>query len=132
MLTRRQADGRADQVMRDARASLRRNNPPINLMPLYYRMCPELRQFSQMEAFAIVRAANRAISHRGLGFAVAVLVGALAGRLAIDNGATLWLSVPAMVTLFGVDLWCVRGEVASLCARRLPEALATGVEVGEV
>ncbi len=132
MLTRRQADARADGILREARASLQRHNPPVNLMPLYYRMCPELKQFSQLEAFAIVRAANRAISNRGLGLAAAVLVGVVAGRLAQEGGITLWLSLPLMALVWGVDLRRLRREIASLCAQRLPEALAASVEVGEI
>jgi hypothetical protein len=132
MLTRQQADTLADEIMREARAGLRRNNPPINLMPLYYRMCPELKQFSQLEAFAIVRAANRSIALRGLGLVIGPLLGVVAGKLALENGATLWLTVPVMVLVLGFDLWRVRREVASLCVQRLPEALAASVDVGEV
>lgn len=132
MLTRQEAHARADEIMREARAGLRRYNPPINLMPLYYRMCPELKQFSQLEAFAMVRAANRSISPGGLGLLTGLLVGAAAGNLIHANGATLWLSVLLMVLAFGIELWRVRREVASLCAQRLPEALAGRVDVGEV
>jgi hypothetical protein len=132
MLTRQEAHARADEIMREARAGLRRYNPPVNVMPLYYRMCPELKQFSQLEAFAIVRAANRAVADRKFGLVPQLLAYMVAGQLAYKYGALLWLAVPAMVLVFGIDLWRVRREVASLCARRLPEALAGRVDVGEV
>ncbi len=117
--------------MRDARAQLRRNNPPINLMPLYYRICPELKQFSHLEAFAIVRAANRVVASR-YGTLIGVAVGVLAGRLATGNLAQLAWFVPVMLLWMGYDIWRVRREVKALCAERLPELLAAGVEVGEV
>ena len=132
MLNRRQADAVADEIVRQARASQGRYKPPINLMPLYYRMCPGLKQFSKREAFDIVRAANRSITPRGIGLVTGLLVGAAAGNLAYANGATLWLTVPLMVLAWGIDLWRIRREVATLCAQRLPEALAGSVDVGEV
>ncbi len=132
MLTPPQADAKADAIMAEARAQLRRNNPPLNLMPAYCRLCPELKQFSQVEAFAIVRAANRTVARRGVGSACALLLGALCGLGLYAAAGAWWPCVPLMALALGIDMWRVRRQVAALCAERLPKLAAARVEVGEV
>lgn len=133
MLSHTEADAKAEAILREARAEWPRNKPLVNLLPIYLRMCPELRRFEEAEAFAIVKMANRAvIAYPGVNMLLRYTVGALIGYCFYRAPALAWFAVPMALAGMCFDFWRVRRQIAIICAGKLPEALARGVEVGEV
>jgi|AraplaDrversion2_2_1032049.scaffolds.fasta_scaffold43058_2 hypothetical protein len=124
MLNHREANAKAEAILREARAEWPRNRPLINLLPFYRRFCPELKRFDEAEAFAIVQAANRAIVARpGFNMLFRMVMGALIGYCFYRYPALMWLAVPIALGGMCFDFWRVRRQIAVLCARLLPEAI---------
>lgn len=123
MLNHREANARADAILREARAEWPRNKPLINLLPIYLRFCPELREFDEAGAFAIVKMANRAaVPHPFANLFFRYLAGALIGYCFLRAPSLAWIAVPIALGGLCVDFWAVRRQIAALCARLLPKA----------
>lgn len=117
MLSRREANEQADAILREMRAGWPRSKPLINLLPLYYRMCPELRQFDEPDAFAIVRIANGAVNARPGQVARRFAMGGLVGACFYRFPSFAWLVIPLALVAMVVDFRHVCQEVALTCAR---------------
>jgi len=125
MLSRAEADEKAEAILRESRAEWSRRKPLINLLPIYLRFCPELRQFEEGEAFGIVKMANRAvIAHPFFNVLFQCSMGAWIGYCFLRAPALAWVAVPAGLLGMCFDFWRVRQQVAIICARLLPKTLA--------
>ncbi len=123
MLKRQEAEAQAEALLRETRAG-RRSKPLLNLLPIYLRMCPELRQFDEDQAFAIIKTANRAVfEHAGMNALFRISMGALIGYSFYWAPVLMSGAVPLALIGMGFDFWRVRRQVAITCAEMLPKAL---------
>ncbi len=132
MLTPAQADRLAGKILERERPlkQLRRQRP-VFFMSLWRRICPGLNELEPVDAKNLLRAALLEADQR-LRFKLWLLLAPLAGAASPFVAKHPWwwgsLGLAGILAAHLPHAWVTRQAVG----RRLPEALARGVKVGEV